>query len=40
MVSTDMKTNEDKRPKRTRSAELHNLSERVIFQINFDLKFP
>lgn len=40
MVSVDMKTNENKRPKRTRSAEIHNLSERVIFQINFDLKFP
>ena len=40
MVSVDMKTNEDKRPKRTRSAEIHNLSESVIFQINFDLKFP
>ena len=36
MVSVHMKTNEDKRPKRTRSAEIHNLSERVIFQINFD----
>lgn len=32
MVSEEMKTEQDERPKRTRSAKTHNMSERVIKQ--------